>query len=72
MLILLLPFKFLLVYGERPGENEMREEDVLNLVWCLILFFTFLHLRTCGLEFSASIKEKVSLVVMSLEYEMEK
>lgn len=43
---------------------------MFNLVWCLVLFFAFLQAVICKLEFLASIKEVVGLVVIRLEYEM--
>lgn len=45
---------------------------MLNLFWCLILFFIFLQFMIRRLEFSASIQENVGLVVIFLESEMEK
>lgn len=45
---------------------------MFNLVWCLVLFFTFLQLMIYRLEFLASVKEVVGSVVILLEYEMGK
>ena len=78
MIIVFIPFFFFLKLSphisaclwERSSRTEIEGEYVFNLVWCLVLFFAFLRPVVCKLEFLASIKEVVGLVVIWLEHEM--
>ena len=73
MIIVFIPFFFFFLtlsahisacLWERSSRTEIEGEYVFNLVWCLVLFFAFLRPVVRKLEFLASIKEVVGLVVI--------